>query len=574
MFSRRTLLACVIVALVMTIVLPSCREKEPVVATFHGGNITLKEFKDTFSRGRRQEDLASADLEEMEKKLEGMIIQRLKVLVAYERHLDRDSAIVEMVEPMKQHFMLQQLFQKEILDNVITERDIRDFYTKMGYEVVFRNIFFECARSEKPERIEEVKAKAEEVLQQLRRGADFAETAKKYSQDPESAANGGLVGVLTYQRTDDPVQETVFNTRPGRISDVIRNNRGFNIIKVDEIRERKRPSFDEARREIVQSLRMERQRQINVKTKSYQDDLIKRHEVTYDDKVIDAFSQMLTGYIEKGIPLVMDTLAARNPEMAGQVLANYKGGSFTVSRFMDLLRSNGLGREGIIKADDAKRVIDNTLLSDFLIEKAEQKGMLRNKKQALPYYNDMEALMVRQLDRSEFGLLKDFSDEELIKYFEENKETKYMTEEKRKVQEIMLKDSLKAAEVYALARKTDFGTLAARYTERKGYDKRNGILGVISRSQWGEIGEKAFMLQAGQISEPVALEKGGFSVIKVLEIQPAHVEPFDGLKSRVRRDMQNAVREAQESEWYAVQKKRYHVHIEEKVLANAFKAIS
>ncbi len=81
--------------------------------------------------------------------------------------------------------------------------------------------------------VAEAKAKAEDIEKQLKNGADFAELAKKYSEDPGSAQNGGLLPPLTHGRTVPEFEQAAFNTPVGQTTGVIRTSYGFHIIKVE-----------------------------------------------------------------------------------------------------------------------------------------------------------------------------------------------------------------------------------------------------------------------------------------------------------------------------------------------------
>jgi len=77
-----------------------------------------------------------------------------------------------------------------------------------------------------------VKAKAEDLLKQARGGADFAELAKKYSEDEASAKNGGDLDYFGRGRMVPEFDQTVFAMQPGTISDVVKTQYGYHIIKL------------------------------------------------------------------------------------------------------------------------------------------------------------------------------------------------------------------------------------------------------------------------------------------------------------------------------------------------------
>lgn len=77
------------------------------------------------------------------------------------------------------------------------------------------------------------RAKAEDVLKQLKGGADFAAVARKFSEDPDSAKNGGLYKGVVKGQMDSEVEKAAFNLPVGQLSDLLQTTSGFHILKVD-----------------------------------------------------------------------------------------------------------------------------------------------------------------------------------------------------------------------------------------------------------------------------------------------------------------------------------------------------
>jgi peptidyl-prolyl cis-trans isomerase D len=104
----------------------------------------------------------------------------------------------------------------------------------------------------------EVKAKAEGILKQLRSGADFAELAKKFSQDPGSGAKGGDLGWVTRGQMVKPFEDAVFSQKVGEIGNPVKTQYGYHIVQVT-VRENAhvRP-FEEVKAEIERAAKLKR----------------------------------------------------------------------------------------------------------------------------------------------------------------------------------------------------------------------------------------------------------------------------------------------------------------------------
>ncbi len=90
---------------------------------------------------------------------------------------------------------------------------------------------------------------AKAIKAELDKGADFAKLAKEKSKDP-GAADGGDLGFFTKEQMVPEFSAVAFALEPGKVSDPVKSQFGWHIIKVDEVRDRKPPPFDQVKGQI------------------------------------------------------------------------------------------------------------------------------------------------------------------------------------------------------------------------------------------------------------------------------------------------------------------------------------
>jgi peptidyl-prolyl cis-trans isomerase D len=95
--------------------------------------------------------------------------------------------------------------------------------------------------------VEETRKKAEDVLKQLKKGAKFDELAKKYSEDPGSKDKGGDLSWIRQGQTVPEFEKAAFSLAPGQISDLVKTQYGFHIIKVLEKQTAHTKPFEEVK---------------------------------------------------------------------------------------------------------------------------------------------------------------------------------------------------------------------------------------------------------------------------------------------------------------------------------------
>jgi peptidyl-prolyl cis-trans isomerase D len=106
--------------------------------------------------------------------------------------------------------------------------------------------------------VDEARAKAQDVLKQVKAGGNFAELAKKYSQDPGSAEKGGELGWAQRGGFVPEFDKVAFSLNPGQISDLVQSPFGFHIIQGEEKEVARVKPLAELRDEIEKTLKAQK----------------------------------------------------------------------------------------------------------------------------------------------------------------------------------------------------------------------------------------------------------------------------------------------------------------------------
>lgn len=122
----------------------------------------------------------------------------------------------------------------------ITDADIQGYYNahqadyKVDEQVKTRHILVSSPKGGDAKADSAAKAKAEDVLKQVRAGGNFAELAKKYSDDPGSKENGGELGMQPTSMFVPEFSKAAMALNPGQTSDLVRSQFGYHIIQTEQ----------------------------------------------------------------------------------------------------------------------------------------------------------------------------------------------------------------------------------------------------------------------------------------------------------------------------------------------------
>jgi peptidyl-prolyl cis-trans isomerase SurA len=262
--------------------LASCKSSPPagVAATVNSKAITYAELDKTFQSQPQQPEGSSED-QVMSQKLEllgslinsEIMLQRAEKLglaavdadvdtefnkmkapytkEEFDKQLaDRKLTIDDLKSQLRRDLTIQKLINKEITSHItITDSDVANFYNanKPSFNLAAPQVHMaqivvtpsegavRNLKNSKAQNEAEARQKILDVEARLKRGEDFSMLAQNYSEDPQSAPNGGDMGFVpesALDKANPELRKMVVSLSPGGVSPVIHTQEGYRILKV------------------------------------------------------------------------------------------------------------------------------------------------------------------------------------------------------------------------------------------------------------------------------------------------------------------------------------------------------
>jgi len=364
------------------------------------------------------------------------------------------------------------------------------------------------------------KLKIDSVMAELKAGVDFADVAKKYSDDYGSRPQGGDLGFFGIRMMVKPFAEAAFSLKKvGDISPIIKTQYGYHIIKLTGIKPY--PTFEEDKDNLTKIYKQ-------LRYQGQYDSLIAQLRNNFNYKVNETVYNELAAAGDSG------KINLDNPDIdkiKDNSLFYFTGGSESVGDFFDRLSTEPTySRINLTKANLTDAV--NKISGDVLLE---QKALSLD--QSDPKFADLmdnykNGIYIFKLQQDEVWNKLKVDSTDLYNYYSANKD-KYMWPDRVDFKEIYSRSDSAINHYYDLLKQGEnFDTLASKYTERGGYREKAGDWGLVDASST-ELAKDAYKLDnPGDFSKPISFE-GGYSLICLVKKDPAHEKTFDEAKPEV-----------------------------------------
>ena len=403
------------------------------------------------------------------------------------------------------------------------------------------------------------RARIDTVMQKLKSGADFAKLAEEYSDDSGSAKKGGDLGFFGRRMMVKEFDEAAFNLKPGEISDVIRTNFGYHIIKLTD--QKPYPTFDEDKEELEKIFKQTRYQ-------AEYDSLINRLKDKYGFRVNE---QVLAEVLKNADSLRVGSQIKNYDELKNQPLAVYnKVDTINVQTAIERMNSERQFMNRLIDSSILNSAIDK-VAGDSLLAVAALDLDKTDPEFAALMDDYRNGIYVFKLQDDEVWSKIDADSSKLYDFYEKTKDN-YVWPDRINFSEIFSKsDSLIHVYYTELQNGADFDSLASKYTERNNMKPKAGNYGLVA-VDYSTLSSKAneLLSQPGTYSEPFPYS-GGFAIVKLIEKDPSHPKTFEEAKAEVSGAFQEAESKRLEQAYLESLKKRYDPQFYYDKLEEAFK---
>lgn len=191
--------------------------------------------------------------EEMNKEVVNeLVYQTLLYEEAMEKGMDKDDEFTQVLEKTRESMLKTYALGKLLATVSVTDDEIKKFYEEN------KDLFKENESANASHILVAEEDKANEIYEKVKNGEDFASLAKEFSTC-SSKEKGGELGTFTRGQMVKEFEDAVFNNEVATITEPVKTQFGYHIIKINDKNEGRDLSFDEVKDKIAAQVRRQKE---------------------------------------------------------------------------------------------------------------------------------------------------------------------------------------------------------------------------------------------------------------------------------------------------------------------------
>jgi peptidyl-prolyl cis-trans isomerase C len=256
---------------------PETKKEGQVLAEVNGGSITTGDFNRELKNLPEYLKTMADSPEGRKEMLDTMVIRELILQQASKDGLDKGAEIEEKMKDLKKRLIVESFLKKKVeTESQVSDADLQKFYEqnkekfKTGEQIKASHILVKTEKE------------AKDILAKIKAGGNFEELAKKSSID-SSAAKGGDLGWFGKGSMVPVFEKAALALKEGQVSDVVKSDFGFHIIKLTGKRAAGIRPLEEVKDQIKGAIMPTKQQEVFQKIK---EELKKSAKITVKEDVL------------------------------------------------------------------------------------------------------------------------------------------------------------------------------------------------------------------------------------------------------------------------------------------------
>lgn len=558
-FMQVRFVAVAMAGLLVLILGCSRKKKSPVVAVVGAEEIRTEDVAAPLVQEGWLFSSPEEELAEKKHRLDSLIELQLLVQEAYRLKLEQDSAMKAFEEIERPLYLIDALYWREVRDKArLSNSEVERFYRGLRVDRCFRRILVGQ------------KQIADSLLVLVRRGIPFDSLARHNSKDPLTAAMGGEMGCFGWnKRLPLDLLEKTLEMKAGDVADPFRSQEGWLVLQCYETRPAVLPDrkvFEPALRNLVEPPREERRSA----------DFVAEIRKELDFRIVDSTTQFVNRMQQElsiirtpGRPEQMSIYLRTEelkPAERDMPLLLYRGGKVTAGQYLETQQGSMPMRRLVLDTTERTRaLLFQLVFRDAMVGAAKKRGVdkapeflelwKRAFERQLALLCKSRILANVRVDSAHVRAYyqahpEEFMEPEAVHLFEINRPSRDNI--------VSLKRSVKS--------KADLTLAASQLTSRERLRAAKGDLGWVEQHQFPELFAAAAKMKRGEITGPVALADGSYSLIYLEAKRPARKKQLDEVENELFHRLWAAAVDSAFGIWMGEQKKKTRVAVYPEVL--------
>jgi peptidyl-prolyl cis-trans isomerase SurA len=404
----------------------------------------------------------------------------------------------------------------------------------------------------------EALSKVQKAYALVKDGGDFAEVVRQYSDDSGTKDNGGDLGFFERRMMVKEFDEAAFNLNVGEVSDIVKTNYGYHIIKVTE--KTSLQDFETSKEELKKIFR-------NTRYNTIYDELVSSLRTKYNYK---EENNSLSFIADRSDSLKFGSEHPKYEEFKDMAMFSYAGKTVSAGEFMEKTKISNDYQGKFINMESLTSAL-NKISSDYLLEEEAIHLEESNKEFAALMEDYKNGIYIFKLQEDEVWNKVQVDSTKLYEFYQNTKEN-YKWPDRVSYSEIFSKKDSVINHYYSLLQKGEnFDSLAVHYTERIGYKEKAGNFGLQDIAS-SKLAEEASKLQKpGEYTAPIQTTSG-YSIVRLNDKESARLKTFEEAKAEVSGAFQEFESKRLEQVYLENLKKKYEPELYFDKLEEAFKS--